>query len=305
VPGVAAATPQVFLASLDASCCSEPVQLMGFDPESDFLLRPWIEKVISRLNDGEIVVGSKIISAVGEDETFFGKTYRVAARMEPTGMGLDTSVFMPMDALYALMRDNPYIARPPEHPEEYISVVAVKVEPGLPLRTVSNAIMLKCGQDYDLFPLVTENIVSETSRRLQRLSASVYWVAAAVWLLAVLVISLVFSVSASERKHELSVYRLLGAQRTWVAGLLQREAFLVCAGGALAGILAASCVIFPFSTLIFSSLKLPHLGVSGGLIAVHALLTLLIAGLSGPLACLNTVLSITRSDVYSTLREGE
>ena len=305
VPGVAAATPQIFLASLSSSCCSEQVQILGFDQESDFLLRPWIEEATGRLSDGEIVVGSKILTDVGEEVFFFGKTYRVGARMEPTGMGPDTSVFMPMNALYTLMRDNPYLTRPLDNPEEHISVVAVKVDSGLPLKTVSSRIMLEYAKDYNLSMVVTENIVSETSRHLHRLSASVYCVAAGVWLLAVLVISLVFSVNISERKHELSVYRLLGAQRSWVAGLLQREAFWVCVGGALAGILVASCVIFPFNTLIFSSLKLPHLGISGSLVAGHALLVLVMAGLSGPLACLNTVWSITRVDVYSSLREGE
>jgi putative ABC transport system permease protein len=305
VPGVAAATPQFFLASLSASCCAERVQILGFDPESDFLIRPWIQGKITRIGRGEIVAGAKILSGVGQEVLFFGSVYRVAAKMEPTGLGLDTSVFMPLDALYDLMRDNPYLLEQLDKPEEYISAVAVKAGPDLPPKSVGNAIMQAWAAEYNLDQMVTEGIVSETSRRLGTLSASVYWVSAGVWLLAVLVIGLVFSVSVSERKHELSVYRLLGAQRSWVAALLRWEAFFICAGGALAGILAASCVIFPFSALIFAALKLPHLGISVAGVAGYALLTLALAGASGPLACANTVWSLTRFDVYSSLREGE
>jgi putative ABC transport system permease protein len=257
------------------------------------------------VDTGEIVVGSKILAEVGREILFFGNAYRVAAKMEPTGLGLDTSVFMPLDALYALMRGNPYLLEQFDNPEEYISAVAVKVDPGLFPKSVGNAIMQTWAMEYDLDQVITESIVSETSRRLGALSATVYWVAAGVWLLAVLVISLVFSVSVNERKHELSVYRLLGAQRSWVAGLLRWEAFYLCAGGALVGILAASCVVFPFSALIFGGLKLPYLGISGGSVAGHALLALAIAGVSGPLACANTVWSLTRFDVYNSLREGE
>ncbi|MDR2055757.1 MAG: ABC transporter permease [Desulfovibrio sp.] len=314
LPGIAALTPQFFLASLSDSCCSEHVQIMGFDPESDFLIRPWMQNIIAQLGDDEIVVGSKIITSVGDRLFFFGKTYRVAAKMAPTGMGLDTSVFMPLETLYTLIRGNPYLPKLLENPhflqkldppEAYISSVAVKVNPEASPRAVGNAIMLACAAEYNLDQVVAENIVAETARRLHGLSASVYWVATGIWLLAVLVISLVFSVSASERKHEMSLYRLLGARRSWVAKLLRWEAFFICAGGALAGILAASCVIFPFSTLIFDSLKLPHLAISGGSIAGHALLTLAIASISGPLACANTVWSLTRFDVYSSLREAE
>ncbi|MDR2820745.1 MAG: hypothetical protein LBB60_09495 [Desulfovibrio sp.] len=304
-PGVTAATPQFFLASLSASCCAERVQIIGFDPDSDFLIRPWIQNKITQLRDGEVVAGSKIRAGAGEEIFFFETTYRVAAKMDATGLGLDTSIFMPLSALYALMRDNPDIVRQIDSPEQYISSVAVKIDPALSPRDVGNAVMRAYAIEYNLDLIVAETIVSETARRLHTLSAAVYWIAAGVWALAFLVISLIFSVTVSERKHELSVYRLLGAQRSWLARLLQWEAFFICAGGALAGILAASCVVFPFSALIFTSLKLPYLGVSGLMAAGHALSVLAIAGVSGPLACLNTVWSVTRFDVYNTLREGE
>ena len=44
VDGVGEITSQLFLASLAASCCSAKVQLMGFDPETDFSILPCIRK---------------------------------------------------------------------------------------------------------------------------------------------------------------------------------------------------------------------------------------------------------------------
>jgi putative ABC transport system permease protein len=305
LPGVAAATPQFFLASLNTSCCTERVQIIGFDPDSDFLIHPWLGNRITILNAGEVVAGSKVSSSVGERIFFFGRTYRVAAKMDPTGMGLDTSIFMPLAAVYDLMRDNPDLPQRLDNPEGYISSVAVRINPDLSPRQAGNEILQTYAIEYNLDQIVAENIVNDTARRLHSLSSAVYWLAAGIWLLAVLVISLVFSVSVSERKYELSIYRLLGAQRSWLASLLLREALLICAGGALAGILAAACVVFPFSTLIFAGLQLPHLGLPPLETAGQAFLTLAIAGASGPLASLNTVFSLTRSDVYATLREGE
>ena len=40
VEGVDKVSPQIFLASLSASCCSIPVQIIGFDPGSDFIVQP-------------------------------------------------------------------------------------------------------------------------------------------------------------------------------------------------------------------------------------------------------------------------
>jgi hypothetical protein len=40
--GVKVASPQLFIQSLDAACCTVPVQLIGYEPETDFNIQPWI-----------------------------------------------------------------------------------------------------------------------------------------------------------------------------------------------------------------------------------------------------------------------
>ena len=71
MPNVSAATPQFFLATLDSACCAEEVQIIGYDPDSDFLLKPWMTDQVLQLREGEIIVGSKIISLLGENIFFF------------------------------------------------------------------------------------------------------------------------------------------------------------------------------------------------------------------------------------------
>ena len=59
--GVAHATPQFFLASAHAGCCSVAVQLIGFDPASDQTIQPWIrESYGGTVGYGDILVGSGI-----------------------------------------------------------------------------------------------------------------------------------------------------------------------------------------------------------------------------------------------------
>ena len=123
--------------------------------------------------------------------------------------------------------------------------------------------------------------------------------------MAVLVLFIVFSSTLNERKRELSLLRILGASRGWLARLVLLESVYIGIGGALAGIAAAALVVFPFDQLIFNAFGLPHLQISYGAAAASAMLTLLAAGAVGPLACLYSALSITRFDIYNTLREGE
>lgn len=42
VDGVAESTVQTYISSLAASCCDEKVQIIGFNPGTDFVVTPWI-----------------------------------------------------------------------------------------------------------------------------------------------------------------------------------------------------------------------------------------------------------------------
>ena len=82
VAGVKAVSPQLFLASLDAGCCSAKVQLIGYDPATDFVIRPWMQgNLQAPLADSQVVVGSRIISGVDDEVEFFAQKFTVAARV--------------------------------------------------------------------------------------------------------------------------------------------------------------------------------------------------------------------------------
>jgi putative ABC transport system permease protein len=51
--GIACASPQFFLTSLSESCCDAMVQLIAYEPETDFVVRPWMaEKYRDSVEDG-------------------------------------------------------------------------------------------------------------------------------------------------------------------------------------------------------------------------------------------------------------
>ncbi|MDR1309145.1 MAG: hypothetical protein LBL95_04520 [Deltaproteobacteria bacterium] len=302
-PGVAQASPQFFLASLATECCSERVQIIAYDQQSDFLVRPWISaKVPPTLGEGQIVAGSKLNVEVGGELFFFGLVHEVVAKMEPTGMGLDTSVFLPLESVYRLVGNIPALKEELPDPSGYISAVAVKVEPGLRPKDVANGIMREHAIDFNLDLVLPDAIVTETARELAGWASTVRRLSLAMWLVAFLALALVFSVAVGERRREFGIYRLIGATRSWLGRLILAEALFLSLAGGLAGILLASLAIFPFDVLIFSSLGLPNLPAGPGAVARAAAVSLALAMVMAPLACLRTVLSVTRSEVQPSLR---
>jgi putative ABC transport system permease protein len=303
--GVLQASPQFFLASLDAGCCSSKVQIIGYDPATDFLVRPWTRENLGALQSGRIVVGSSIITEVGGEVTLFDTDFTIAAKMEPTGMGFDTSVFMILDDVYGLMRKAGLAEGDPDVADQFISAIAVKTGPEYSAKAIGNELMRRHAIDYKLDLVLTKSLVSDIAGRLESVSSLTWTLAAVFWLLALLIMAIVFSSTLNERKRELSIFRVLGASRSWLGRMILLEACFVGLGGALIGLLAAVLLMFPFSTLIFQAIGLPHLQLSWSMILAYALAVLCLAGAAGPLASIYSALSITRFDIYQTLREGE
>jgi putative ABC transport system permease protein len=153
--------------------------------------------------------------------------------------------------------------------------------------------------------LVSSSIFAGIAETLSGLTDYVYLFAAVVWLLAVIVLTAVFSGSIHERKKEFALLRILGATRKKLIGIVLGESSIAGLAGGAAGIVLAGLVIFPFSALISERLALPWLDASFFSITLLVLFSLLLSALVGPLASLYSALKISRAETYITMREGE
>ena len=87
--GVSKASSQLFIASLSKGCCAFPVQLIGFDPNTDFVIAPWISVQLKKgLQDGQLVVGSLVDAKAGGTLTFFNQKLQIAASLTKPAWGL-------------------------------------------------------------------------------------------------------------------------------------------------------------------------------------------------------------------------
>ena len=303
---IEAASPQLFIASLSAACCTSKVQLIGFDQQSDFVIKPWLQTQLNQpLADDQVVVGSKITSNVGEEIMFFNHPFKIAAKMDSTGMGFDTSVFMTIPTAQSLMKEANLIEGDIDHFANYVSSIFIKVDPDYQPKDVVNQIMPKYAIDYNIDFVMTKGILSNISKWLNGFSTIVYSLSAIFWVLAIIVIFVIFSSSLNERKREISLLRILGASRGDLVKMLLRESLIISALGGIAGIVIAGVLIYAFSLLICQSIGLPcmNISITDGLI--YALMVFMLTLIIGPLSSIYSALSLTKFDAYQTLREGE
>ncbi len=304
-PGVETASPQFYLASASAGCCSVAVQIIGFDPETDFSIQPWIRESYSQdLEDGDIIVGSQITVPNNRILRFYNQDCRVVASLDETGTGLDTAVYANMNTIRSLMessRNEGFDYGEDIQIERAISSIMVKVKDGYSVEEVNNDLSIhlrrvECTQ--------ARAMVSSIAGGLTSVSRIIGGLTAMIWVLAIVILSLAFAMIAHERTKEFAILRVMGASRKMVSGLLRWEAALVSLIGAVAGVAVGALVIFPFSSLIRSRLDLPYLMPGIGTVVGLLAGSVVIAVIAGSLTSAVSAYHISKNDTGLILREG-
>ncbi|MDR2606710.1 MAG: ABC transporter permease [Oscillospiraceae bacterium] len=305
--GILQSSPQLFIASMNSEHCSEIVQFIGFEPRTDFVIKPWLaERLPNGIPSGQIVIGSSINGKAGDELTFFGRKYIVAARLERTGMGFDTSVFADMDTTRIALNDYVSVGgeNPPENKPGIASVIMVNLQPG----TDINAFARSVRDDYRregvgvLFPQAMISSISGSLGDLVRITTVLLVL---LWLLAVGVLTLLFSVTVNERKREFGIYRALGSTKSWLARLILTESTAISGSGALVGTALAAFVYTLFGTAIGISIDAPYLFPSAAETALTIAGGFALAFIAGPIAAAYGAKKIGNLATYAIMREGD
>jgi putative ABC transport system permease protein len=305
IPGVEAVSPQVYLATLvGASCCSVSEMFMvAYDPQTDFTVRPWLEERLpAGLGLGEVIGGDYIFATEGEDGILvYGDLVKLKGNLEPTGTGLDQSLFFTLDTARDMARISETQAVVPlVIPPDQVSAVLLKTKPGADTEPIAVEIYRTVPGVY---PVQSASLFQSSRTQLSSLLNTVVIVLALIWPLAVVLIGMIYLMAANERRRELGVLRALGATRRFVAESLLVEASLLAFCGASVGVFLAVLAIYLFRRLIMVSLGVPLLLPSQGSLALQIGAGLLLAMFSVFLAALLPALKVSRQDPAIAMRE--
>ena len=285
VPGVAVASPQLYLASLfQASCCTvDNMFLVAFDPATDFTIQPWIDQQLGARGLGlcEALGGTFVTVPEGQSGLkIYGYPLQLKAQLSPTGTNLDRSLFITAaTALDMASRSATAAVRPLVIPADSVSAVLVRVDPGSDAEAVAGLIMSDV-QNVTATP--GPRMFGSFRGQLTAILGGLLAILTVTAGLSLVFIALVSAMAAHERRREMGVFRALGMTRSSVVVFHVLQAAIVTVLGGLAGIGIAALGTWLFRDLLIKRLGFPFLYPAPAELALLALtgLAVLTAGVS-------------------------
>ena len=283
VPGVATASPQLYLTSMaNSSCCSVSLMFMfAFDPVTDFTIEPWLkEKLGHDLSAGQAVGGADVFVPDGQDKIkLYGYDFDLVGNLEPTGTNLDQTLFMTFASandMAEASRTKAKMALPIL--ADTVSSVMVKAEPGADRNAIAKAIT-DAVPEAQAVPAAA--MFGSYGSQISGVLRTLVVIVVLTVVLSLALMGLVFWMSVHERRRQIGVLRALGATQRFVLLAYMTEATLLALAGGLAGAVLASVAMYLFRDLLVSALGFPILSPSSaslfGLIVAGLLVALLVA----------------------------
>jgi putative ABC transport system permease protein len=315
IEGVDRAASQIFLETAQYKCCDvADMLLIGFDPENDFTITPWLSEKLKRNLDVKEVIMGRTISAfnVGFIIQLYGLDFKVAGMLEETGMSfIDDSIFMPYKSMQNIIENSEKnqkksgkksTVKAVDLMKDQISTVLVQVKPEIAANRVALYIE---SQVEGVKALVSEQIISSVRKQLFILLRSILSISVILWVMSLLLIGVVFSMIVNERRRELGMLRAMGAKKKHVFGLIISEAAVLSLFGGIIGIGVGSVALHFLKSTIQATLNIPYLWPSVTDFAWLIVICLTMALFTGVGAALFPALRATFVEPYSAIRGGE
>lgn len=290
VDGVDRVSAQFYGQTLDKSCCSseQPSRLIGFDFDTDWAIKPWLNVELDGLSDGQIIAGATMAPDFVEGGSVLGHPVQLAASIEPTGTDIDGSVLMSIQQVRDYVKQTPelsYLWEEYGDPDTLVSCVLVDVEDGREDEIAAELSTLDGIAVVQGSAVVERMDTQMTSLFSIMAGAAVLLVAATLFQLFARFFSL-----AWDRRSELALYRALGASRRDLSKLIVGEAGVLVIAGIVIGLALGAGLYALVPGLLAAGGSFPYvapsllacIGVGACVAVLFAVLTL--AAVAWPLA---------------------
>lgn len=304
--GVKLATPQLYIASLAASCCSSAVQLIAFDPESDFIVKPWLDRMkLDRLGKFEVLLGDGLTGNIGESITFFNITLTISGRLERTGTGYDTCAFINFDTAYTML-ETPQLRElsiGDRNPESLVSSIMVRTQEGVETNRVARAINYGL-KNSPLWAYTANGIVSSVADSVESFSRFTVVLNGLLLFMSIMSILCIFTITIFQRKHEFGVLVTLGATKAKLIAIILTEGLAIGLIGGVSGVVVSGGLMLAFHNGILLSLGIPAFVSELSFYGLTAIKCIVVSLASGLLASIYAIVHISSGEPLSLIQEG-
>jgi len=211
--------------------------IVGFEPETDFVLGPWMrEGERASLPRGSVAVGSAVPGADGQTLSVFGEEHPINAHLLATGSELDNAVFVSMDTLSDIVADARVAGKDIDatvDPHADYSAALVRTSDSDTIESVTNWINLYVRK---VTAVRSNEALVDTASGIRSHRGLAIGVLGAIWLVLLGALVVVQVSLMNERRPELAVWRSIGASHGIINRVMLGESALLHAVGALAGV---------------------------------------------------------------------
>lgn len=300
IEGVAEVSAQFYLTSLTESCCDFPVQIVGFDPKSDFIIKNWAKSRFTE-SDEMIFAGSNV-NLEKNTVRFFEGTHNVTSKLAKTGSGMDNAIYADLSTLQKIFEDAKskgfgFISDGDTRTKT--SVIFVKLKEG----AAADAVSLRIRNAAKGINVIQGGkFMSNLVDRLSSFMIFLHAISFIVLLISVLTLSAVFCLTLNERRREFSILRVLGAERNTLRKIIFSEALILGIIGSATGIFLSALAVLPFNILIAEKISLPFALSSPSQIALFALAVFAVSVLACMISSLSAAVRIAKAEPYGDVK---
>ena len=297
IPGVQKASGQFYLTSLSESCCDFPIQIIGFEPESDFLIQNWTKTKVRLQEGSEYIFAGSNISSPDKQVKFFGQQHIITSRLSKSNTGMDNAIYADLNTLQNIFDDAKrkgfgFISDGDTSTKT--SSVFVKLQPDA--KPDSTALRIKTALP-DLQVITGSSFISNLAERISGFVIFPQALSLFILIITIFTLGIVFSLIANERFREYSILRVLGADSSTLKKLLLFEAGAIGFFGAIIGIFLSALIILPFNLLISEKIGLPFSLSNPLVITFFALISFTVTILAALISALYSAIKISKKEV--------
>ena len=260
--GIQECTTQMYMASLAADCCSAATQMIIFDPETDFIVTPWLEQDgLALPQKGELYIGALINPPEPDSIKFFGENYHIIGQLERTNTSYDTCVFMTVETAQEIMDSEGWAAafgEPTSAAADLVSSMMIRVEDGADAKAIAREINYSI-EGAPISAYTTNGIFSGVISSVESMTGYSSVLMVLMLVLVITALLSVFTITINERTSEFGVLASLGVSSPKLAGIVLTEGTIIGFLGGFFGICISVAALILFSTPIQVKLSIPQL----------------------------------------------
>jgi putative ABC transport system permease protein len=258
IEGVKNASPQLYLETLTLSCCTAGgVQLIAFDPETDFTVGKWLDaETDSNLNSGEVIVGSSTGLKKNGTVEIYGREFTVAQVLDETGMGYDVSLFISYESANEITSSAKYSSLFGEK-KNLASMILINTADGYDadsLQYYINTVFRKDG----IVSYATDEMVQQLTKKLNYFKTFSFVMNLFVVILSATALFSLITLTFYRSRNRVGSLMSVGVGKKKIIGLFLTEYLYLIAAGTVVGILLVCIFVFPLHTAIKDMLDLPY-----------------------------------------------